>query len=268
QALDLYATPARARARFDEYAALGRYVRSALRSVGIAPLAGEAHAAPVLITFRPPAGWTAERFRDHCPALGYELAGAGTVPAAGGSAPDRHDGPPRGGRLCPAIRATPRSPAGRRPVASGHAGRAAARRGNNVMPAGAPLDLRLWRLARAVLRPFVALYYHIEVRHRTRLPRDGMALITPTHRSRWDHLMVSWAIPRLVFFLASEDDCVGVQRWLMRRLGAIPLNRERPGAGALRLCRTLLLGGHSLVIYPEGGIFRYPKGEVHPLKPG
>jgi 1-acyl-sn-glycerol-3-phosphate acyltransferase len=136
------------------------------------------------------------------------------------------------------------------------------------MPAGAPLDLWLWRLARAVLRPFVALYYHIEVRHRTRLPRDGMALITPTHRSRWDHLMVSWAIPRPLFFLASEDDCVGVQGWFMRRLGAIPLNRERPGAGALRLCRTLLLGGHSLVIYPEGGIFRYPKGEVHPLKPG
>jgi aspartate aminotransferase-like enzyme len=78
QALDLYATPARARARFDEYAALGRYVRSALRSVGIAPLAGEAHAAPVLITFRPPAGWTAERFRDHCLALGYELAGEST----------------------------------------------------------------------------------------------------------------------------------------------------------------------------------------------
>ena len=54
----------------------------------------------------------------------------------------------------------------------------------------------------------------------------------------------------------------------MRRLGAFPVNVDRPGPGAIRHCRDLIRAGRTLVVFPEGTIYYYGPGEVHPLKPG
>jgi len=62
RALDDYATPAARDARYAHYTALGRFVRSGLRSLGFDPIAEEATAAPVITTFAPPPGLSSDAF--------------------------------------------------------------------------------------------------------------------------------------------------------------------------------------------------------------
>jgi aspartate aminotransferase-like enzyme len=76
RALDAYATLAARAGRYAHYIGLGRFVRSGLRALGLDPIAGEASAAPVITTFAPPPGWSAEGFAAACRALGYEIAHA------------------------------------------------------------------------------------------------------------------------------------------------------------------------------------------------
>lgn len=75
RALESYATPQRVRLRYEQYAELGRYVRSRLKELGAQPLAPEEVAAPVITTFRPPFD---DDSRDFCTlslSWGYEIAG-------------------------------------------------------------------------------------------------------------------------------------------------------------------------------------------------
>jgi aspartate aminotransferase-like enzyme len=76
RALDEYASPELRTARFEDYVRLGRFVRSELRELGLAPLAGDPVASPVMTTFAPPSGWHPREFLGACRTLGYELAGA------------------------------------------------------------------------------------------------------------------------------------------------------------------------------------------------
>ncbi len=74
-ALEVYATPARAEARYEEYAALGRHVRQQLRGLGLEPLAREACASPVVTTFAPPGGEPSAPFVERCRSWGFAIGG-------------------------------------------------------------------------------------------------------------------------------------------------------------------------------------------------
>jgi 1-acyl-sn-glycerol-3-phosphate acyltransferase len=112
------------------------------------------------------------------------------------------------------------------------------------------------------------LYFRVEVANPERIPATGPALLVPTHRARWDPVVLYCATGRVLRFMASHDEFVGLQGWLMRRLGTFPVNTRRPTPGALRECRRLIVAGEALVIFAEGTIYYYPPDNVHPLKPG
>jgi 1-acyl-sn-glycerol-3-phosphate acyltransferase len=103
------------------------------------------------------------------------------------------------------------------------------------------------------------------------LPTHGSVLLAPTHRSRWDALLVPYATGRRVtgrdlHFMVTSSEVQGIQGWFIRRLGGFPVNIDRPAIASLRLGVELLQQGKMLVIFPEGGIFR--DGQVHDLRPG
>ena len=54
----------------------------------------------------------------------------------------------------------------------------------------------------------------------------------------------------------------------MERLGAFRINTAWPVPGPLRHGIDLVTAGERLVVFPEGTIFYYRPGEVHPIKPG
>ena len=129
------------------------------------------------------------------------------------------------------------------------------------------------RLLAAIAFPihavFMERYFRIEVSGGENIPSSGPFILAPTHRSRWDAFMLYCAVRgRYLYFMTSHDEVVGLQGRLMRRMGAFPIDVRRPGPSVIRCCREMIDLGEALVIFPEGNLFYYAPGEVHPLKPG
>ncbi|WP_293018126.1 1-acyl-sn-glycerol-3-phosphate acyltransferase [Moorena sp. SIO3I8] len=127
----------------------------------------------------------------------------------------------------------------------------------------------IYPLARRVVIPFH--FGQLTVTGQENVPKTGPIILAPTHRSRWDALMVPYAVGKPVTgrdlrYMVSANEIYGLQGWLIRRLGGFPVNTGRGGISSIRHTVELLSNGEALVMFPEGNIFR--NGEVNPLKPG
>lgn len=122
-------------------------------------------------------------------------------------------------------------------------------------------------------RHFVIPFYFREVKisGQEHIPAQGPVIFAPTHRSRWDALLLPYAAGRHISgrdlrFMVTADEVKGVQGWFIRRLGGFAVNVHRPSIATLRHGVELLQQGEMMVIFPEGGIFR--GDSVRSLKPG
>ena len=101
----------------------------------------------------------------------------------------------------------------------------------------------------------------LKVLGREHLPKDGAVLLAPTHRARWDALMLPWAAGRRITgrdcrFMVTADEMQGLQGWFLHRLGCFPVNQGRPTLASMRFTVELLAAGQQLVVFPEGRIRR------------
>ena len=127
---------------------------------------------------------------------------------------------------------------------------------NGISPWLAPLAMVLTQ--DVVLRSF---FREVTVLGREHLPVEGPVLLAPTHRARWDALLLPFAAGRRVTgrdcrFMVTSDEMVGLQGWCLHRLGCFPVNQGRPTTASLRLAIDLLSQGQQLVVFPEGRIQR------------
>ncbi|MBE9077191.1 1-acyl-sn-glycerol-3-phosphate acyltransferase [Romeria aff. gracilis LEGE 07310] len=112
-------------------------------------------------------------------------------------------------------------------------------------------------------------FSRIEIQGAAHLPTRGPVLLAPTHRSRWDSLLIGYACRqttgRYPHFMVTADECTGLQGWMIRQLGGFPVNTRQPSVKSLRYGIELLAQQQMLVIFPEGNIYR---SGPNPLKPG
>jgi 1-acyl-sn-glycerol-3-phosphate acyltransferase len=66
--------------------------------------------------------------------------------------------------------------------------------------------------------------------------------------------------------MVTADEMVGLQGWLIRRVGGFAINTRNPKASSLRHGIDILQQGEALVIFPEGDIYR--QQQIQPLKSG
>ncbi|WP_414527091.1 lysophospholipid acyltransferase family protein [Nodularia chucula] len=137
---------------------------------------------------------------------------------------------------------------------------------SRVSPWLSPL---LYLLGRHFLLPL--FFRDIEITGQENIPLTGPVILAPTHRSRWDSLVLPYGTGRCVTgrdlrFMVSSNECQGLQGWLVRSMGGFPVDPQNPAITALRHAVELLKQEQILVIYPEGNIYR--DGKVHRLKPG
>ena len=93
---------------------------------------------------------------------------------------------------------------------------------------------------------------------------DGPLIIAPTHRSRWDGLILTFAIGRRVTnrdcrFMVTTPEMKGLQGWFLNRLGCFSINQESPSLSSLRYAVELIFSKNQLVIFPEGKITKNGK---------
>lgn len=128
----------------------------------------------------------------------------------------------------------------------------------------------LYPLGRYLVLPL--FFKKIEINGRENIPQTGAIIVAPTHRSRWDALIVPSAVGKTVsgrdlHFMVTNNELKGIQGWFIRRMGGFPVDTKHPQIDSVRHSIELLQQQHNmLVIFPEGDIFR--DDIIHPLKRG
>jgi len=102
-------------------------------------------------------------------------------------------------------------------------------------------------------------------------PTNSSIILAPTHRSRWDGLILTMAMGRRVTkkdcrFMVTKSEMRGIQGWFLKRLGCFSINQLSPSLSKLRFAIDLIEKGEQLVVFPEGKINKQGKKLV--LKQG
>ena len=127
----------------------------------------------------------------------------------------------------------------------------------------------VYPIGRYIVLP--AYFGQISVTGQENIPKEGPLIIAPTHRSRWDPIMLGYGAGRDItgrdfHFMVSANEMLGIQGWFIRRLGGFPVDTDHPGISSIRHGVELLQKEEVLVMFPEGNIFR--ENYIQPLKPG
>jgi 1-acyl-sn-glycerol-3-phosphate acyltransferase len=106
---------------------------------------------------------------------------------------------------------------------------------------------------------FLPRYFRsLQVVGQTHLPKSGPVILAPTHRSRWDALIVPYAAGkhmtgRHLRYMVTIDEMRGLQGWFIRHMGGFAIDTRAPGISSLRYGIDLLHQNQTVVIFPEGG---------------
>lgn len=132
-----------------------------------------------------------------------------------------------------------------------------------------PFTSFIYFFGRSIVLP--AYFGSIQVSGLENFPQEGPVVIAPTHRSRWDGIMVGYAFGRPIIgrdprFMVTVNEMNGFQGWFIRQFGGFPIDPDQPSIAALRHGIDLLQANQVLVIFPEGDVMR--DRYVKYLKPG
>ena len=122
-------------------------------------------------------------------------------------------------------------------------------------------------LAMFVTQNIVIKIFFSEIKIKNRsfsIPKDSSIILAPTHRSRWDGLVLTKAMGRRVTkkdcrFMVTKSEMQGIQGWFLKRLGCFSIDQLSPSLSALRYAVELIVKKKQLVVFPEGKINKYGK---------
>jgi 1-acyl-sn-glycerol-3-phosphate acyltransferase len=116
-----------------------------------------------------------------------------------------------------------------------------------------------------------SFFREIEIIGKEYIPHTGAVILAPTHRTRWDALLIAYAIGPYVTgrssrIMVTTDEMKGIQGWFLRRLGCFEIDTTKPSTAVIRHSIELLHQGEMLTIFPEGNLIR--DRVLHPVKEG
>jgi 1-acyl-sn-glycerol-3-phosphate acyltransferase len=116
-----------------------------------------------------------------------------------------------------------------------------------------------------------SFFREIEIIGKEYIPHTGAVILAPTHRTRWDALLIAYAIGPYVTgrssrIMVTVDEMKGIQGWFLRRLGCFAIDTTKPSPAVIRHSIELLHQGEMLTIFPEGNLIR--DRTLHPIEKG
>jgi len=124
-------------------------------------------------------------------------------------------------------------------------------------------------IARGILGPLFRFVFRVRTVGVENIPTHGPTLLVANHISMWDPPMIGHALlsRRQIYFMAkSELFDVPVLGWVIRRVGAFPVERGNADRTAIRTAREVLGRGDALLMFPEGT--RHADGHLGQAWPG
>lgn len=122
-------------------------------------------------------------------------------------------------------------------------------------------------MAKYVVRPLVEIVFQARYTGCENVPASGGVLLACNHQSHLDPPLVGAGCPRQLVFLArSSLFRFRPFAWLIRSLGAIPIDREGFALSGIRTMLYWLERGEVVLVFPEGT--RTHDGEIGKFKAG
>lgn len=110
-----------------------------------------------------------------------------------------------------------------------------------------------YSIIRGLLAIYVKLAYRFSVTGSSNEPSQSQIIVAANHHSAWDPIFVGVAIRRHLRFMAKiELFQYPVLNWIIRGLGAFPVNRGKGDSKAIRSALSILKSGQALAMFPEG----------------
>ncbi len=115
--------------------------------------------------------------------------------------------------------------------------------------------------AHRILAPMIRFFFRIKAEGLENIPKDVPIMFCANHISAKDPVMIAAACKRQITFLAKKElFSVPLLGWLIKKLGAVKLDRSGSDVSAIKASVKVLESGGALAIFPQG--HRYPG--VHP----
>lgn len=116
---------------------------------------------------------------------------------------------------------------------------------------------RLYAVLYPVLAPLIRFFQRVRVHGKENIPKDGPVLVCSNHIAVRDPILICASSPRQIGFLGKKEVFkIPVIGWLVKKLGAIPLNRSGSDLDAIKTSVNVLKSGGMLALFPQG--HRYP----------
>jgi len=132
---------------------------------------------------------------------------------------------------------------------------------------GLPTAGWLYRTCAVVVRGIARAWFRLRVAGIENVPRTGPVILASNHVSFADPPLVGCALPRGIYFLARKSLFdIPLLGWVIRRLNAVPVDRDGGGGTGLKAILDRLSAGEGILLFPEGT--RSPDGTVQPARAG
>ncbi len=135
-----------------------------------------------------------------------------------------------------------------------------------LTPAGEGLPEWGLRFARSILGPYIRRRWDISELGEWLVPDEGPVILASNHIGWLDGPLLIGTTPRPAHALVKREMYAGRAKRMLTFVSQIPVERNGPDVGALRLAVRALRAGQVVVIYPEGtrgdGRFTELKGGV------
>lgn len=122
-----------------------------------------------------------------------------------------------------------------------------------------------YRFGRGLLMPFYKLLFWYKINGRENVPNDGAYIVCSNHLSNNDPVLLGLAMKRQIFYMAKAELFRNpIAGWVIRHLGAFPVNRGAGDGKAINEAEQIVKDGKLLGIFIEGtrsktGEFLRPK---------
>jgi 1-acyl-sn-glycerol-3-phosphate acyltransferase len=111
----------------------------------------------------------------------------------------------------------------------------------------------LYYIIRAILLPFLYLFYRPRVSGLENIPKEGSVIIYSNHTSLLDPIVLGCMLHRRIYFMAKQELFrFPPMKALLLKLGAFPVKRGSADLSAIKKALQTLKEGKVFGIFPEG----------------
>jgi len=111
----------------------------------------------------------------------------------------------------------------------------------------------LYVFLRVIIVFLARVLFGFEIKGKENIPKDSSFILAANHLSNLDPVMLGAASPVRVYFLAKRE--LFKNKYFasfIRKLGAVPLERDKPDISALKKAIKILKDNKPIVIFPQG----------------